>query len=1171
MTDTLTHTESAQSEAHPARAGSPRHLDWRRLSGVPAVVALVAAAIAATGTALGTVVAGQLVAHHTWSLIAWLTVCVVGGAVVNTVGRVFWAALSDRAEGQLRTDLVTAALHQPLEQLSEQAVGEILDRVDDDTHEVGNLVRLQLWLLIGTLFGVIPTWIVAGITWWPAAIVYPVVAAITIWLVRPLLTQIATLKTIEEAAWTDHAAALEEGIAGRDDLRTNLGQAHIIQRVAELSAEVHRRFARVARIEGIVVRRSAGLLHVLIAIVAAAGVWLVSGDHLGVARFVTLFLVTVNFVGQLSQAMHHLPDLQAGLGAVVRLRQMLAVEPEPEGGHVLPDGPLGIAIEHLDFAYLEDRPVLRDVSLEVRAGSTVALVGRTGSGKSTLASLLSRAVEPAAGSVFIGGVDVCNLDLQDLRSRVGVVTQRTEILTGTLAENIALYAAIPRATVENAVTDLGLTDWVDSLPNGLDTLLGPGGTSLSAGEEQLVAFARLLVRDVQVVVLDEATARMDPLTERRIVAAADRLLKGRTGILIAHRLTTVERADQIVVLEQGRVVQQGRRTDLAKSAGPFRDLLAASATAEVEPLMTQDVADLQVGAQRRSGSPPVRPSNPDGPSLTRGIARALLVRPRWGVLGSIGFASTSIIGSAGAITGLLWGLLVVRLERGETPILLTVLLAISLISFAFVMADCVVRYPKWWIEVLLRARMAVLVGQTQQRRLDATPPGEIVARSMDADRYVRYADRWVDLATGLTAAAVTGIAAGSWLAGAVPLAILVSAALASTLGRPIAGRSAAESSAARARFGRNLVSALESVRTIKLAAATPAVHAHLQEVDAGRVDAAVREHRVQTLLDGVPLVMVQVGLVSAWAFMNLGVWGLATALLVSNAVLGGFDWYGRVAGAVVTEAPGTRAWQEVMTRYSGGVDLVTMPADVDLVHGYAPQAIEGTRNPLAKLELVGFGAVHDDGTIGAQGLHLQVAPGELVLLLGAVGSGKSSLLSALAGLVSSTGELRWNGSTVADAESFLRPGQVAHVAQVPRVLSGTFRENVELGFPRDFDGPVATARLTSDIEDAGGPDALVGHRGVRLSGGQVQRLALARALATNAEVLLADDVSSALDARTEVELWQALRDQKRTVIGATSKRAALRQADRVVVLVDGRAAAIGPWHSLESQWAHLAG
>jgi ABC-type transport system involved in cytochrome bd biosynthesis fused ATPase/permease subunit len=197
-----------------------------------------------------------------------------------------------------------------------------------------------------------------------------------------------------------------------------------------------------------------------------------------------------------------------------------------------------------------------------------------------------------------------------------------------------------------------------------------------------------------------------------------------------------------------------------------------------------------------------------------------------------------------------------------------------------------------------------------------------------------------------------------------------------------------------------------------------------------------------------------------------------------------------------------------------------------------------TVTPLEVLQLRGLGAVHDDGTLGAQGVDLTVHAGQLVLLLGQVGSGKSSLLAALAGLVDHTGSLRWNGEEVEDPQVFLRPGHVAYVAQVPRVLSGTFGDNVRLDHRREVDQSVDDARLGLDVQQAGGVEALVGHRGVRLSGGQVQRLALARALAADAELLLADDVSSALDARTEVELWQSLRHRGSTVLGATSKCAA---------------------------------
>ncbi|MDP2772478.1 MAG: ABC transporter ATP-binding protein [Nocardioides sp.] len=1158
---------STPAAVRPDRAAA---VDWRRLRSPVAVWALVACAVAAIGTSLGSLVIGWLAEDASGRLVGILALCVVGAAVLDTAARTLWAGVVDRAEGRLRSDLLDAAMHQPLSALTEQAVGEVLDRVDDDTHEVGTLLRQSAWMAIRTTLAAGPLWIVAGVTWWPAFFLFPVTGWAALAVVRPLLPEISARKVIEEAAWTDHAAALEEGIAGRDDLRASGGQAHVLRRCTELAARVHELFDRVLRLEATVTRRTGTMLHAVLAATAVLGVALVTTDHLGTASLVTLFLVTTMFVGQVDQLARHLPDLQAGFGAVLRLRSLLASEREPTGGLPVSDGRLDVHFSDLHFAYAEGRFALQDVDLMVPAGTTCALVGRTGSGKSTLAALLSRAVEPERGTVLLGGVDVLDLELNSLRSAVGVVTQRTEILAGTLEDNIALFEDLPRERIVAAVVELGLDDWVAGLTDGLDTLLGPGGTTLSAGEEQLVAFARLLVRDVSVVVLDEATARMDPVTEANVVRAADRLLAGRTGLLVAHRLSTTERAHQVAVLDGGRVVQRGLRHELAATPGPFRSLLEASAEDD-RAAPVEASASNQVGTARRVGEPPAPPEMEPVPGLTRATWSTLWIEPQWGALSIFIFLAATLCGAFGAITGWIWGHLVVALQQGETPTMLTMYVVVSLIASPLLLAEAIRLYPRWWIAVMLRVRMTVLAGQTDQQRLARTPPGEVVARTMDADRLARYADRWVDFFNGLAIAAVTALLAQSWLAGGVLLAVMVASALASSLGRRVAGRSAAASAKARAGFGRSLVSALDSVRTVKLAASTPSVHQHLREVDSGRVDAAVREHRVQALLDGVPIVMVQGGVVAAWGVMVAGGWGLATALLVAGAV-NGFDWFGRVAGAVVTEAPGTRAWMQTTSRLAGGGDLMHLPVGVDLLRGTAPAPVPGPRDPLRTLELVGVSAIHDDGTIGVSDVDLTVASQELVLLLGQVGSGKSSLLSTLAGLVTSTGEIRWNGEVVDDPETFLRPGRVAHVAQVPRVLSGTFTDNVRLDHTDRVVLPaLETARMLPDVEAAGGPDSLVGHRGVRLSGGQVQRLALARGLACDAELLLADDVSSALDAATEIELWSALRARGATVIGATSKRAALAQADRVVVLAEGRVAAVGPWAELAPAWGHLAG
>jgi ABC-type transport system involved in cytochrome bd biosynthesis fused ATPase/permease subunit len=245
---------------------------------------------------------------------------------------------------------------------------------------------------------------------------------------------------------------------------------------------------------------------------------------------------------------------------------------------------------------------------------------------------------------------------------------------------------------------------------------------------------------------------------------------------------------------------------------------------------------------------------------------------------------------------------------------------------------------------------------------------------------------------------------------------------------------------------------------------------------------------------------------------------------------------------------------------------------VDLSAGTAPAPATAPRHPLRRLDLAGFTAVHEDGTVGVRDIDLTLERGQMVLLVGPVGSGKSSFLRALAGIVHHTGALRWNGQAVTEPDLFLRPNQVGYVGQLPRVLSGTVADNIRLGHEVDAASAVSTAQLDHDLAAAGGGlGLLIGHKGTRLSGGQLQRLALARALAPRTELLIADDVSSALDVTTELELWRALREHGVTVVGSTSKRAALAQADQVVVLLAGAAAAQGTWRELEDRWGHLAG
>jgi ABC-type multidrug transport system fused ATPase/permease subunit len=276
--------------------------------------------------------------------------------------------------------------------------------------------------------------------------------------------------------------------------------------------------------------------------------------------YMNLLAVSLSMI---TRQLNQFQTASAGLNRIAELFDTERAIQDGPGGRLAP-GSLSIEFDDVSFGYTPDRPTLQQVSFCLDAGHALGLVGRTGSGKTTISRLVFRGVDAGAGRVRIGGQDVQLLELDDLRSRVGVVTQDVQLFHATVRDNLTLFDQdIPTRRIEEGIDELGLTSWYRGLPDGLDTVIR-SSHALSAGEAQLLAFTRILLRQPDIVILDEASSLLDPSTEKLLDEAMSRLLEGRTAIVIAHRLSTLDRMDQIMVLDQGKILEQGPRAELVR-------------------------------------------------------------------------------------------------------------------------------------------------------------------------------------------------------------------------------------------------------------------------------------------------------------------------------------------------------------------------------------------------------------------------------------------------------------------------------------------------------------------------------------------------------------------------------------------------------------------------------
>jgi ATP-binding cassette subfamily B protein len=519
--------------------------------------------------------AGQPFEHLIQIALLFLGVVLV--MQVATVAETYIAEdLGWRTTNALRVDLTRRVLDLDASFHAEHDAGELIERIDGDVSTIADFFARFVVEVVGSsvfLLGVLVLLFIADVR---IGGVITGFALAALWFMTQRGGFVARRSRAARESAADLSGYIVERLGGLPDIKTSGADAYVMRRLYErLASFFHRSLSAV--MSASVFSGSIGLIFVMgdaAGLVLSASLY--RGGAISLGTIYVVFRYTYMLRVPLSRLSRQVAILQQATGGIVRVRELLSMEKRVSDGPgaTFPLGPLSVEVRDVAFSY-GTVLVLDSVSFELEPGATLALLGRTGSGKTTLSRLLFRLHDPTEGIVLLGGIDVRNARLDQLRARIGLVTQDVQLFDGTLRDNIALFdPGVPDEKVLDVLRELGLEDWLGNHPSGLNTLLGAGGRGLSAGESQLVALARVFLKDPGLVILDEASSRLDPATERLIERAVDRLLEGRTAVVIAHRLKTVERSDHILILEEGRVVERGEREVLAREgASRFARLL----------------------------------------------------------------------------------------------------------------------------------------------------------------------------------------------------------------------------------------------------------------------------------------------------------------------------------------------------------------------------------------------------------------------------------------------------------------------------------------------------------------------------------------------------------------------------------------------------------------------
>lgn len=563
------------TRTHPAPSRSSRFLSRYLAPHRWSIVALALIVAATIGIQIATpLIAGRFIDEAVGDgtlrqlvMLALVTIALaIAGQGLALVETWFAERVSWDATNELRSDLLGHLLRLDASFHTSRTQGELIERVDGDVAMLARFFSRFVISVVGNLLLMACVLVLLVQVDWRLGLglsAFAVTALLAMLRIRATSTH---QWAAERQGSADFYGFLGEYLGGLEDIRANGAIPFVLRRCAQ-SMRSWLDSIRRAQMRGYALVATSDLLFGLATAFAfACSAWLFRDGAISLGAVYLVVRYTAMLREPTEQLRNEVQDFQVAGASLGRIQTLLDTESGIVDGPNLdlPDGPLSVSFDRVSFAYGDGPPVLNEINLRIAPGRVLGILGRTGSGKTSLIRLIPRFHDPQAGRVCLGEVDIRDVSLDGLRSRIGLVTQDVSLFGASIRDNLTLFDdGISDPEIVDALNDVGLGEWFREQPEGLTTRIGPGGAGLSAGQAQLLACARILLADADVVILDEASSRLDPVSERLLHRAFTRLLAHRTGIIVAHRLSTLSHADDILVMRDGRIQEFGPRAALA--------------------------------------------------------------------------------------------------------------------------------------------------------------------------------------------------------------------------------------------------------------------------------------------------------------------------------------------------------------------------------------------------------------------------------------------------------------------------------------------------------------------------------------------------------------------------------------------------------------------------------